>query len=115
MAGIRGKSGGSRANTGGARVGAGRKKKESTNIEVPPKENGDDPRQFLINAMKNCSLDDRLRLDAAKSLMPFMYVKKGEGGKKDEKHEAAKKAGAGKFSPAAPPRLAIVHPSHGKK
>lgn len=106
MAGVAGKSGGRRANTGGARPGAGRKKKESTNIDSLLK-NKDDPKLFLINAMNNVGLDDRLRIDAAKSLMPFMYVKKGEGGKKDERQEAAKSAGRGKFQATAAPRLVV--------
>jgi phage terminase small subunit len=103
MAGKPGKS-------GGARVGCGRKKKEPVkiqNIKPDSELEQDDPKEFLLLAMNDSTLDARLRIDAAKSLMPFMYVKKGEGGKKDEKQEAAKKAGAGKFSPAAPPRLVV--------
>lgn len=106
MAGVAGKSGGRRANTGGARPGAGRKKKESTNIDSLLK-NKDDPKLFLINAMNNVGLDDRLRIDAAKSLMPFMYVKKGEGGKKDERQEAAKNVSKGRFGASQPPKLVI--------
>jgi hypothetical protein len=32
-------------------------------------------------------------------------TKKGEGGKKDQRADAAKKANVGRFTPAAPPRL----------
>jgi phage terminase small subunit len=41
------------------------------------------------------------------ALLPYTNVKKGEGGKKDEAADKAKKAPAGKFG-AAPPPLALV-------
>jgi phage terminase small subunit len=106
MAGVPGKSGGRRANTGGARAGAGRKKKESSNI-IADAHKHSDPKEFLLIVMNNMSLDDRLRIDAAKALMPFMHTKRGEGGKKDERQEAAKNAGRGKFQATAAPRLVV--------
>jgi len=66
-----------------------------------------DPRAFLLAAMNDQELDPRLRIDAAKALMPFTHTKLGEGGKKDQKNEAAKKAGAGRFASAAPPTLVV--------
>ncbi|UBB16145.1 terminase small subunit [Comamonas odontotermitis] len=56
-----------------------------------------DPRVFLMAAMNDVALDPRLRIDAAKALMPFEFAKKGEGGKKDARQEAAEKAATGKF------------------
>ena len=64
-----------------------------------------DPRAFLLAAMNDAALDAKLRIDAAKALMPFTHTKLGEGGKKDQKQDAARKAGAGKFGSAEPPKL----------
>lgn len=66
-----------------------------------------DPRSFLLAAMNDVALDPKLRIDAAKALMPFEHRKLGEGGKKEERQDAAKKAGSGKFG-AAPPPLRVV-------
>jgi phage terminase small subunit len=65
-----------------------------------------DPKAFLLAAMNDGALDPKLRLDAAKALMPFTHTKLGEGGKKDQKQDAARKAGAGKYGSAEPPKLA---------
>ena len=64
-----------------------------------------DPKAFLLAAMNDGALDPKLRLDAAKALMPFTHTKLGEGGKKDQKQDAARKAGAGKFGSSEPPKL----------
>ena len=104
MAGVKGKSGGARPNSGGARPGAGAKKKPVPVIEVATTE---DPKKFLISVMNDQEMDARLRIDAAKSLMPFMHVKLGEGGKKEELAGKARQAGAGKFK-AAPAPLKLV-------
>lgn len=56
-----------------------------------------DPRAFLLAAMNDTELEPKLRIDAAKALMPFEFAKKGEGGKKEQQAEAAKQAGAGRF------------------
>ena len=63
-----------------------------------------DPKVFLLPAMNDVGLDPKQRIDAAKALMPFTHQKLGEGGKKDQRADAAKKV-AGRFTPAAPPRL----------
>ena len=101
MAGVKGKSGGARPNTGGSRPGAGRKKKEAPVVDISS--NGD-PKKFLVDLMNSPEADVRMRVDAAKALMPFVHQKLGEGGKKEERQEAAKKV-AGRFSQAAPPKL----------
>ncbi len=56
-----------------------------------------DPRAFLLAAMNDVKLEPKLRIDAAKALMPFEFAKKGEGGKKEQQADAAKQAGAGRF------------------
>jgi phage terminase small subunit len=63
-------------------------------IEIPPTA---DPVEFLTNVMNEPAADLRLRIDAAKAMLPFKHKKLGEGGKKDEKDAAAKKAATGRF------------------
>jgi phage terminase small subunit len=53
--------------------------------------------------MRSESVDDKLRLEAAKCAAQYMHLKKGDGGIKDEKAEKAKKASTGKFGASAPP------------
>ncbi len=95
MAGKPGKS-------GGARSGAGRPPKEPPEINVPITT---DPKAFLESVMADPNADARMRMDAAKALMPFTHQKLGEGGKKDAANEKAKAAGQGKFGARQPPRL----------
>jgi phage terminase small subunit len=66
-----------------------------------------DPKAFLLAAMNDIELEPRQRIEAAKTLMPFMHQKLGEGGKKDAAADAAKKAAGGKFAAPAGPRLAV--------
>ena len=111
MAGVKGRSGGARANAGGARQGAGRKKAEPTVIapEVAKVEGGEplDPRPTLeLVALGHMEVSP-LQMKALLALLPYTNTKKGEGGKKDAKGDAAKKAGAGKYAPAAPPKLVV--------
>lgn len=63
-----------------------------------------DPLVFLTAAMNDPAAAPKLRVEAAKALMPFVHVRKGEGGKKEQQKEAAHKV-AGRFSAAAPPKL----------
>ena len=95
MAGVKGRS-------GGQRMGAGRPKNEAVKLNLPA---STDPQAFLLAVMNDTGSDAKLRVDAAKALMPFIHAKKGEGGKKEEAANAAKKAGTGKFKPGSPPRL----------
>lgn len=95
--------------SGGARLGAGRPKKEAQKLSIPVPV-GDtlahkDPKVFLLALMNDLEADVKLRADAAKALMPFMHQKKGEGGKKDEDAAKAKEAGAGKYGARQGPRL----------
>lgn len=63
-----------------------------------------DPKDFLVAVMNDAEADQKLRTDAAKALMPFVHQRKGEGGKKEQQHDAAKKV-ASRFAPSAPPKL----------
>ena len=57
----------------------------------------------MLALMNDLEADVKLRADAAKALMPFMHTKLGEGGKKDQQQDAAKRVAGGKFAAAAPP------------
>ncbi|HYD58957.1 MAG TPA: terminase small subunit [Noviherbaspirillum sp.] len=63
-----------------------------------------DPKAFLKAAMNDLLLEPKLRVEAAKALMPFEHKKLGEGGKKEQQAEAAQKV-AGRFAASAPPKL----------
>ena len=67
----------------------------------------DDPMEFLTKLMNEPSADIRIRADVAKAMLPFKHQKLGEGGKKDQKNENAKKV-ASRFAAAAPPQLKAV-------
>lgn len=95
MAGVKGRS-------GGARAGAGRPPKEPPQIDVH--DTTGDPLKFLEGLMDDPSADPRMRLDAAKALMPFKYQKLGEGGKKEKRQGDAEKA-ASRFRSAEAPKL----------
>ena len=95
MAGQPGKS-------GGARAGAGRKKKEPPILTLAA--TYDDPAKFLRAVMNDSGSEAKLRVDAAKALMPFVHQKLGEGGKKQQQDDAAKKV-AGRFAAGTPPKL----------
>lgn len=49
-----------------------------------------DPLLFLSKLMDHPRADIRMRLEAAKTLMPFKYAKLGETGKKEQKDDKAK-------------------------
>lgn len=105
MAGVKGRSGGPRPNSGGARPGAGRPKKEPAILVLAA--TYDDPEKFLRAVMNDSGTEAKLRIDAAKALMPYVHPKKGEGGKKEKQQDEAKKV-ASRFAAAAPPKLAAV-------
>ncbi len=73
-------------------------------IEIP---DGSNPLDYMLKVMNDPMADESRRDKMAVAAAPYMHVKKGEGGKKDERQDAAKKAGGGKFAPAAPPRLVV--------
>ena len=94
---------------GGSREGAGRKPDAAVlmDIEVPVVDllTHKDPKVFLLALMNDGMADIKVRADAAKALMPFIHQKVGEASTKDQKKDAAKVAGKGRFGAVEPPRL----------
>ena len=67
----------------------------------------DDPAAFLLDVINDQVEDMKLRVDAAKAMMPYKHAKIGEQGKKEQKADKAKAAAKGKFSASAPPKLVV--------
>lgn len=117
MAGVKGKSGGPRKNSGGARPGAGRKPRakpaESANpqplreSQPAPLPVTDEPLTFLLAVQNSALVDIKTRVRAAIAAAQYKHLKKGDGGIKDERQDAAKKAGGGKFGPRKAPTLVV--------
>lgn len=79
--------------SGGARPGAGRKPNPPTILQLAATHS--DPKSFLAAVMNDSGTDVKLRVDAAKALMPYLHRKVGEVGKKEELGQRAKTADAG--------------------
>lgn len=128
MAGVQGKSGGPRPNSGGARPGAGRKPKAATEksanaavetkLEPQPRGGALKRNKAVPVEIEPCDMLTLLQkialgqidasagqIRAAIAAVQYTHTKKGDGGKKEDDAEKAKKAGAGKFASAAPPKL----------
>lgn len=105
MVGMKGRSGGARANSGGACPGAGAPKRPVPKLDTVAVT---DPKVFLMAVMNDAGTDARLRIDAAKALLPFVHHKLDAGGKKELVLIAAKKAATGRFAPSAPPKLKLI-------
>ena len=123
MAGVKGRSGGSRPNTGGPRLGAGRKPKKSADVdsvrvEMEPQPHGGQLKRSHAEAVPQGDKDmlqmlqdvalgrtnaTPLQVRAAIAAVQYTHTKKGDGGKKDEAADKAKKAAIGKFAPTAAP------------
>lgn len=129
MAGVKGRSGGARVNTGGARPGAGRPRKNpefsvggdrlnksrakafkldppatsGAPSETPVQTTYNKALTYLMYVVNDPETDPRLRVRAAVAAAQYQQVKAGDGGKREGQADAAKKAGGGKFAPAAPP------------
>lgn len=106
MAGVKGRSGGPRANSGGARPGSGPKPKPKPKPEVPLI-----PQTDMLTLLQDIALGripeaTALQVRAAIAAVQYTHAKAGESGKKEQKAEAAAKV-AGKFAPALPPRLIV--------
>lgn len=135
MAGVAGKSGGARPNSGGKRAGAGRKPKvtpkESANakpaspggveIMLEPQPGGGalkrskaipavvEPQDMLtlLQAIALGQIEaSTTQVRAAIAAVQYTHIKKGDGGKKDSQQDAAETAAKGRFgAPPPPPRL----------
>lgn len=102
MAGVKGKSGGPRPNSGGARPGAGRKPKP----KPEPVPLGDRDMLQLLQDVALGRVDaTALQVRAAIAAVQYTHTKKGDGGKKDEAADKAANAAKGRFASAAPPKL----------
>jgi phage terminase small subunit len=103
MAGVKGRS-------GGARPGAGRKPKSKVEVVAPADvvakveaaPNGD-----MLSFLQNVALGrinaNATQVRAAIAAVQYTHTRTRDGGKKEDAHDAAKKAGASRFAPAAPP------------
>lgn len=94
-----------RTGWGGARPGAGRPKKQPEPLGLDRA--FDDPALFLRAVMNDRTADARLRVDAAKALLPFVHPRMGETGKRAAAADAAEAVLPGRFKPASPP-LSLV-------
>ena len=66
------------------------------------------PLDYMLKVMNDPNEDNELRARMATAAAPYCHQRKGEGaGKKEEKSDRAKSAGAGKFSTGRAP-LAVV-------
>jgi phage terminase small subunit len=99
MSGVKGKSGGARINSGGARAGAGRKPKPKV---LPVAVDGADTLKLLQDIAFGRVDANTIQVRAAIAAVQYTHVKKGEGGKKEEQAGKAEKA-ASKFAPTAAP------------
>ena len=112
---------------GGYRPGAGRPRKSGKrsgevekqkaspdvpdapdDLPVSPTENRT-PLEFMLAVMNDPGQPPNRRDRMAIAAAPFMHPRAGEAGKKEEQAERAKRAGAGKFAPSAPPKAATVN------
>jgi phage terminase small subunit len=100
--------GGSRANTGGARSGAGRPPKLPRLAGSGGEKQYDDPLAYLLALMNDPGADVVRRDRAAIAAAPFVHAKAGAAGKKEDAQEAAGRVGKGRLAtPATPPRLIV--------
>lgn len=95
MAGVKGRSGGARPNSG---------PKPKEPVYLPLSTVYDEPDKFLKAVMNDSGTDAKLRVDAAKALLSAQVRRAENGGKKEAQQAAAKKV-ASKFAAAAPPKL----------
>lgn len=96
MAGVKGKSGGPRENSGGARPGAGRKPKPKVAPVIVDVTDRD-----MLALLQDVALgrieSTTLQVRAAIAAVQYTHTKRSDGGKKEDKQAAAEKAGTGRF------------------
>lgn len=56
-----------------------------------------DPKKFLLAMVNDIAEDPKLRLDAAKTLMPYFHARKGELGKKEQQQQDAQATQSSRF------------------
>lgn len=67
-----------------------------------------DPRDFLLAVMNDFQSDAKLRVDAAKALMPYVHGKVADKGKKEQRQDNAEKTNGGRFGLRKPGHLKAV-------
>ncbi len=112
---------------GGARLGAGRPKgsgkarmptlAQGVSVSPPDAATGMPalnvelehklPLAYMLDVMNDPSVDALRRDRMAIAAAPYKHGKSGEVGKKGERQSAASRVAAGKFAPAAAPRLVV--------
>lgn len=106
MAGVKGKSGGPRANSGGSRPGAGRKPAPKREPVVVPVEDGRDMLSLLQDIALGHLDATPIQVRAAIAAVQYTHTKRADGGKKDERQQKAEKvAASNRFAPTAAPKL----------
>lgn len=100
MAGVKGMRGG-----GGYRPGSGRKRKPASSADNFGSPITRDPLEFLLDVMQGRVDANAGQVRAAVAAAQYVHMKKGDGGVKDAKKDAARKAASGKFAPSSPPKL----------
>lgn len=63
-----------------------------------------DPKDFLSAVMNDVSEEVRLRVDAAKTLMPYFHTRKADVGKKEQQQAKADSIANNRFAPRSAPR-----------
>ncbi len=61
------------------------------------------PLEYMLSVMNNPEVNAELRARMAVAAAPYCHPKKGEGGKKEQQQDAAKRV-ASRFGASAPPR-----------
>ena len=108
MAGVKGKSGGPRPNSGGARPGAGRKPKpKPAPVDVEAHLAGLDMLQMLQAVALGKVQATSLQVRASIAAVQYTHIKRHDGGKREEVGEKSKKAAGGRFAASAPPKLIV--------
>ena len=64
--------------------------------------------EFLRRVMAGTIVASALQLKAAVAAAKYLHAPMAQGGKKQQRQEAAERAGSTKFTRGAPPRLAAV-------
>ena len=69
-----------------------------------------EPLEYMLKVMNDPTENPDMRARMAVSAAPYRHSRKGEGvGKKQEREDRVKAAGAGKFAPSAPPQLKVIN------
>jgi phage terminase small subunit len=100
MAGMKGRSGGARPNSGP------KPKPKAPELPLAAVE-GQSPLDFLLSVQNDPAATPALRVRAAVAAAQYLHTKRHDGGKKDEAEELAKAAAKGKYAPKAAPKLVV--------